>query len=218
MMKERLQKLAAATALILSPLMAATHAAEVLYQNDLEKEDLGFEPLEFLVLEGRFEVKQEKDNRVMNLPGSPIGRFGYLFGPTETDGVEAQARIFGSRKGNLFPTFGVGLNGVSGYRLLCAQGRRSIELRKDSVLLASAPLKWASDTWTQFRLQVIKLGDGSWKVRGKLWEQGNAEPAKWQVEHVEKEEPTPGRAAVWAWPFSDKPIKSDDVKVVRVSK
>lgn len=217
-MKRVFQSLVAATALISSSFVGAGHAAEILYQNDLEKEDIGFEPLDFLILEGRFEVKQEKDNRVLTLPGAPVGRFGYLFGPTEKDSVEAQARILGTRKGNLFPTFGVGLNGVSGYRLLCAQGRRAIELRKDSILLASAPLKWNSGAWTQFRLQVVKIKEGQWKVRGKLWEQGSREPTTWQVEFIEKEEPTPGRAAVWAWPFSDKPIKSDDVKVLRVGK
>ena len=114
----------------------------------------------------------------------------------------------------MFPSFGVGLNGVSGYRLLCSPNRREIELKKGDDVKAKLPLKWTSDTWTHFRLRVVKVKDGEWKVRGKLWEQGKKEPEKWLLEFTEKAEPLHGKAAIWGTPYSGKTIKYDDLKVV----
>lgn len=203
-------------ALSIAGKVSAADAEKPLYQNDFEKEDVGEEPLDFLILDGAFTVKQEEGNRVLELPGAPLESYGLLFGPTELAGVEVRARIFSSRKRRLFPSFGVGLNGVSGYRLLCSPNRAEIELKKGDEVKAAIPLNWKTDTWTQFRLQVVKVKDGEWKVRGKLWEQGTNEPEKWQVEFDETEEPLNGKAAIWGTPYSGMAIKYDDLKVVSV--
>ncbi len=197
------------------PRQISAAAAEPLYQNDLENEDVGFEPLDFLILDGKFAVKQEPGNRVLELPGSPLQGYGLLFGPTETDGLEVRARILASRKKRLFPTFGVGVNGASGYKLLCSPGRGAIELKMGDEVKAAAPLKWNSDTWTHFRLQIVKTGASRWKICGKLWEQGSKEPEKWQVQIDETKEPPAGRPAIWGTPYSDQPIQYDDLKVLK---
>jgi len=184
-----------------------------IYANDLEKEDIGFEPLDFLILEGDFKVKQEKGNRVLELPGSPIGRFGLLLGPTQQDGLEIRARVRSASKKRLAPSFGVGLNGVGGYKLLCSANRGEIELKKGGSVVAKKPLNWKSGAWTEFRLRIVKVKDGEWKVQGRLWVSGSPEPKSWQVEFIEKEEPPNGRPAIWGTPFSDKAILFDDLKV-----
>ncbi len=194
-----------------SPLAAAD--AEPIYVNDLEQEDVGFEPLDFLILEGDFKVKQEEGNRVLELPGSPIGRFGLLLGPTQQDGLEIRARVRSEGKKRLAPSFGVGLNGVGGYKLLCSPNRAEIELKRNGVVVAARPLNWKSGAWTEFRLRIVKVKDGEWKVQGRLWESGSKEPKQWQVAFTEKEEPPNGRPAIWGTPFSDKAIQYDDLKV-----
>lgn len=195
---------------------SAADAPKPLYQNDFEKEDVGEEPLDFLILDGAFAVKQEEGNRVLELPGAPLESYGLLFGPTEQAGVEVRARIFSSRTRRLYPSFGVGLNGVSGYRLLCSPNKAEIELKKGDQVKATIPLKWKTDTWTEFRLRVVEVKDGQWKVRGKLWEQGTPEPENWQVEFDEKEEPLHGKAAIWGTPYSGKVIKYDDLRVLGI--
>ncbi len=213
MNKRTLMRLTAgfAVALLTLPLSAAD--AEPIYANDLENEDIGFEPLDFLILEGDFKVKQEESNRVLELPGSPIGKFGLLLGPTQKDGLEIRARIRSERKKRLAPTFGVGLNGVGGYKLLCSPNRGEMELKKDGSVIAAKPFKWKSGVWMEFRLRVVNVKDGEWKVQGRLWESGKAEPGGWQLEFTETEEPPNGRAAIWGKPFSDKAIQYDDLKV-----
>jgi hypothetical protein len=62
-------------------------------------------------------------NRALELPGNPLEDFGALFGPVESDSVAVRARIHSERSKRLVPRFGVGLNGVAGYRLLVAPAK-----------------------------------------------------------------------------------------------
>ena len=70
--------------------------------------------------------------------------------------MEVAARAQSDRKGRLYPSFGVGLNGVSGYRLLCSPNKREIELTKGDEVKASKPYKWKAGSCTRFRLQIRK--------------------------------------------------------------
>jgi hypothetical protein len=191
----------------------AAAATKPIYQNTFESAEVGKVPDEFLVLEGAFAVKEESGNKFLELPGAPLDTFGVLFGPTETAGVAVTARIQGSGKGRRFPTFGVGLNGVGGYRLQVSPAKRALELYKGDEMLVSTPFVWESDSWTLLRLQVRKVSDGQWRVEGNAWKQGAAEPATWAMTRDEKTEPNAGRASVWGSPYSGTPIRFDDLRV-----
>jgi hypothetical protein len=196
---------------------AAVAAGKPIYQNTFDKAEVGKVPDDFLVLEGAFAVKEEAGNKFLELPGAPLDTFGVLFGPTESAGVAVTARIQGTSKGRRFPTFGVGLNGVGGYRLQVSPAKKSLELYKGDEMLGSAPFSWESDSWTSLRLQVRKLRDGQWRVEGNAWKQGAAEPTTWALKQDEKVEPTPGRASVWGSPYSGAPIRFDDLAVASVT-
>src|SRR5216117_770705 len=109
------------------------------YENTFEKAEVGKVPDEMLVLDGAFAVKEEGGNKFLELPGAPLDTFGVLFGPTETNGLAVSARIYGTSKGRRFPTFGVGLNGVGGHRLLVSPGKKLLELYKGDEVVASVP-------------------------------------------------------------------------------
>jgi hypothetical protein len=196
-------------------LVASVGAAEssVLYENNFEKAQPGQVPEDFLVLDGAFAVKDDSGNKVLELPGAPLETFGALFGPTESDGVAVSARIHGTAKGRRFPTFGIGLNGVGGYKLQVSPAKKLVELFKGDVVLASAPFTWESDSWTVLRLQVRKVKEGEWHVQGKAWKQGAKEPASWLVTRVEKNTPVAGRASIWGSPYAGTPIRYDDLAV-----
>jgi hypothetical protein len=191
---------------------AATLAAEnTLYQNNFENAALDQAPADFLVLDGGFAVKQTDGNKYLELPGAPLDNFGLLFGPTTNAGVCVSARIEGTAKGRRFPSFGVGLNGPSGYKLKLAPGKNALELYKGDDLLASAPYSWKSGVWTVLRLRVRAAGAGIWKVEGKAWPQPAPEPQAWAISADEKTEPHAGRAALWGSPYSGTPICFDDL-------
>jgi hypothetical protein len=195
----------------------AQAAAKPLYENNFEKAAVNSVPEEMLVLDGAFAVKQEGDNKFLELPGAPLDTFGALFGPTEKEGLAVSARVFGTGKGRRFPTFGVGLNGVNGYKLQVSASKKSIELFRGEEVKASVPYEWESGKWTHLRLQIRKTKDGEWSVSGKVWVAGSAEPARPAIEAVEKEEPLPGRSSIWGSPYSGTPIGFDDLRVAPAS-
>jgi hypothetical protein len=184
---------------------------KILYQNDFQQAALDRTPDDLLVLDGAFSVKADPTNRFLELPGAPLDTFGVLLGPAQAANISLTARIFGTGKGRRGPLFGIGLNGGGGYRLQVAPGKKQLELFKGDQWLASTPYSWTSGIWTVLRLQVRKAAEGQWKIEGKAWPQGAPEPADWLVACDEKNEPTPGRAALWGSPLSGTPIWYDDV-------
>jgi len=189
--------------------------AQVLYTNGFDKAELEKVPDDMLVLDGGFAVKEEGGNKFLELPGAPLETFGVLFGPTEASGLAVSARVQGTGKGRRFPTFAVGLNGVGGFKLQVAPAKKLVELVKGEDVVGSAPFIWESGSWTRLRLQCRKVKDGEFKLEGKAWRQGEAEPKDWQISRAETAESPAGRASAWGMPFAGTPIKFDDFVVTR---
>jgi hypothetical protein len=188
-----------------------------LYENDFEKAEVGKLPDEFMALAGDFVVKRDGTNQFLELPGSPLDSFAVQFGPTESADVWVAARVLGTAKGRRAPTFGVGLGGVAGYKLQVSPGKKALELLKDQEVKTSLAFDWRSGVWTQLRLQIRKVTAGEWKIEGKVWSHGSAEPKEWMVAFDEKEDPGGGRACVLGSPFAGTPIWFDDLRVDRVA-
>jgi hypothetical protein len=190
-----------------------TRSADLFFE-DFSRSKAGGIPPRLLVLGGDFAVKSVGKERFIELAGEPVGLHSVMFGPAKKDGVAVMARVRGTRKGRrLFPVFGVGLNGVSGYRLMVSQAKRKLELLKGDAIVRAVPFEWKPDRWTQLRLECRRVG-GGWKLSAKVWADGEKEPAKWLLEWEEKNPPLAGRATVWGVPFSGTPIRFDDLKVV----
>ena len=197
---------------------AADDPGETLFKADFEKvpvdKDAG--DLELMpVGEGVFKVKQDGDNKFLELAPTPLDTFGLLIGTTETDNVQVQARIFATSSGRRFPVIGVGLNGLGGYILRCNPARKTLEIIKSDEVKKSIPYTWVSGTWTILKLQFRKK-EGLWTVQGKAWEQGKTEPAEFLISLDDKEAPTAGRATLWGIPYSATPIRFDDLSVTKL--
>src|SRR2546426_12688535 len=134
---------------------SAAQGDKPLYENDFEQSELDKVPGDFLVLDGKFEVKAEGGNKFLELPGAPLDTFGVLFGPTEKEGVAVSARIFETHKGRRYPTFAVSLNGVSGYKLQISPAKKLVELYKGDAVKRSRSYEWESGKWTNLKLQEI---------------------------------------------------------------
>jgi hypothetical protein len=74
--------------------------AQPLYENDFSKTELDQVPGDFLVIDGQFAVKQDGDNRFLELPGAPLETYGLLFGAAEKDSL-AVARMAPARTAGL---------------------------------------------------------------------------------------------------------------------
>jgi len=189
----------------------------VLYENNFEKEQVGKVPENFLVLDGGFAVKEDAGNKFLELPGSPLDSYSVQFGPTESSNIVVAARINSTAKGRRFPTFGVGLNGIAGYRLQLSPSKKLLELYKGDAQKVSASFDWNSGHWLNFRLQIRTTNPGEWKVEGKVWNAENSEPSNWMVAFDEKELPGSGRPSVFGSPFAGTSIQFDDLRLESVS-
>jgi hypothetical protein len=193
--------------------IAASCAADAIFSEDFSKSAPAAAPQGLMIMSGVFTVKEEAGNKFLELPGAPLDTFGSLFGPAaETLDASASARFFGTKQGRKFPTFGVSLHGVGGYRLQMSPAKKAVEIYKGDVPLASAPFEWPSGTWVHLRVQVTAKGAGC-VVRGKAWPDGSPEPAEWTITQEEAAAPKPGRAGIWGSPYSGTPIRFDDLKI-----
>jgi hypothetical protein len=186
------------------------------YKADFQTAELGAVPNDFLVLLGAFEIKADGAERFLELPGKPLETFGTLLGPESLVLGEVSARLYGEATGRRYPALGVGFNGVGGFRLQVTPAKRALEIYNYDELFKSTPYRWKSGEWLWMKLNVSekKTDDGVvWLAQGKVWQQGEEEPEKWMIEFETDEEPFPGRASLWGIPYSDKPIRFDDVKI-----
>jgi hypothetical protein len=191
----------------------ALSASEPLYSNDFSEVEPGSIPDDFLVIDGMFSVKEADGNRFLELPGAPLETFGFIFGPAKPDGLAVSARIYGTSSGRRFPSFAVSLGGVGGHRLQVAPAKVAVELLRGDLPLDSVPYQWKSGTWTHLKLQIRKLEDNLWRVEGKVWPEGQSEPAEWTITLDQTDSPIPGRPGAWGIPFAVTPIRFDDLKV-----
>lgn len=199
-----------AVAVLIQPARAGSSGP--VYHENFQEATVGAVPDEIFVLDGGFAVRQSGTNQYLELPGAPLESFGVLFGPTETEGLAVSARIYGTNKGRRMPTFAVGLNGGSGYKLQVSPAKKLVELYQLNDVKASVPYDWKPGGWTCLELQVIKDGP-VWRVHGKAWPEDQPAPAEPLIRYETAEKPPPGRASVWGSPFSGTPIQFDDLTV-----
>jgi hypothetical protein len=207
------------TIFIIAAMIALTGSAQapddqVLFESDFELANVDSVPEELMVLAGGFSVKEFGGNKALELPGNPLEDFGALFGPAESAGIAVRARVYSESSKRLAPRFGVGLNGVAGYRLLVAPGQNRLQLLKDQQAVASAPFEWNSSTWTSLHLQIRKVSEGKWIIEGRAWADGTPEPKDWSISFESSETPPAGKASIWGAPYSGKPILFDDLSVI----
>lgn len=202
----------------LSVAAIAADAPKPLYENNFEKAEAGKVPDDLMVLGGEFVVKGDSTNHFLELPGAPLDSFAVQFGPAEKTEVAVTARILGTSKGRRTPTFGVGLGGVSGWKLQVSPGKKALELSKDQEIMATRSYDWKSETWTQLRLEIRKVKEGAWQVEGKAWPQDETELKAKLLTFDPTEEPPSGKASILGSPFAGTPIWFDDLRVEKLTK
>lgn len=195
---------------------AALGDPAVLFSEDFTKLPDGELPdPPFKVLDGQFKVLAEGEARFVELPGAPLESYGFLFGPANPSGVEVSARIFGTKTGRKFPTFGVGLNGASGYRLQVSPAKNALELFRGDEVVATTAFKWTGGEWTRLSLALRAEKDGTFLLEGAATV-GGPTPATALIRHAETKVQPAGKAGAWGMPFSGTPIRFDDLKVTKL--
>ena len=188
---------------------------ELVYENDFSSYKAGEEPDDLFILDGDFAVREINGNKVLSLPGDPVGDFGILFGPrVKGKPVELRCRVSSTRKGRRMPAFAAGLGGVSGYRLRLNPATRNLQLILGEETVATAPFAWESGSWTHLRFRAEAKGENATTVFAKTWTDGTKEPTAWNLVHVF---PTPfagGKCCLWGLPYASTEIHFDSLQVL----
>lgn len=201
-------------AILLAGGVAKAADSKIVYSQSFSTNDVGSTPDELLVLDGQFAVQKDESNRWLELPGAPLESYGFLFGPSESSGVQAGVRVWTTKQGRKFSTFAIGVSGASGYRLQVAPAKKAIELFKGDTVAVTAPFDWKSGEWTELRLQVRKVKDNEYAVEAKVWTAGTEEPKEPTLSIPNAELLPAGKSGAWGMPFAGNPIRFDDLKVV----
>jgi hypothetical protein len=182
---------------------------------DFSNEEAGDLPTAYMVsdAEAKFTIEDDGGNKLMRMNPSPIVDGGVLVGKSVKGPASVTARVRATGKRRSFPRFGVGLHGVSGYRLLAAPADKELQIMKDDAVVAKVPLEWKSGAWVTFEFTITAAADGGSAVEGRLWENGQNRPAAAQVTLSVKTPPATGKASVWAAPYSGQPVDFDDIAV-----
>ncbi len=187
---------------------------KTVYELDFSGNAVGEEPEDLFILDGSFSVQQEGANKVLSLPGVPVGDFGFLFGPrVKGKPAELRCRIFSTRKGRRMPAFAAGLGGVNGYRLRLNAASRNLQLIRGEETLVTVPYLWASGKWTNLIFRAESKGDDGAIVSAKVWNEGD-EPADWSISHEDNEPFAGGKCSLWGLPYASTEILFDDLKVL----
>jgi len=73
------------------------------------------------------------------------------------------------------------------------------------------PFAWKVDTWYRMKLRVDNQGDGTTRVRGKVWPVGEPEPAAWTIEKIDRIPHRTGSPGIYADGISD--VYFDNISV-----
>ena len=185
------------------------------YSNDFESLQNDTFPKGMMEIDGIFKIKsldpaKSKRGKILEMAAEPLSENAVIFGPSVKKSATVQAKVKGYRKRRSYPRFGIGLHGISGYRLRVVPSKKVIELVKNEEPIKTVPFKWTPDQWLNLRLKISNHGS-SWKVSGSAWEEGAKEPENEIINHIHEGSPGQGKASLWGTAYSGKVIQFDDL-------
>ena len=169
-------------------------------------------PSSFTVITGRVNIKTEGKNSYAVLQPDSSKTVGILFGPAFSSGLRLEAGFL-AKEDEKSPTFSIGLNGLSGYKLRVNPNYQKLELLKNNRLMHSVKYEWSAGQWTYLHLQVRELTSRQWLVEGKVWHDKQAKPKEWTLQWIDTARPENGQASAWATANKENPIALDNIRL-----
>jgi len=179
------------------------------FQDSFESKSLSSS---FTVIAGQTNIKRKGKNSYAVLQSDSKETVGLLFGPAFSSGLRLEARFL-AEDGEKSPTFAVGLNGLSGYKLRVNPNKQTLELLSNDVLVHSVKYEWSAEQWTHLHLQVRELPGRQWSVEGKVWQEKQTKPKIWTLQWTDTTPPENGQPSAWATLNTGKPIGLDDIRL-----
>lgn len=185
---------------------------------DFENYEVGAEPDDLFIIEGTFKIADDSGDKVLQLEPLPLSESGVIFGKSLKGAASVSVDVKATKRRRSTPRMGVGLHGISGYRLRLVPATGVIELVKAEEVVKSSKIKWASGEWFTMKLSIEVGKDGKWNISGWVWPKGSDAPEAPAITMESDERPGQGKASVWGTPYSGTPIFYDDIQIQDLAK
>ena len=149
------------------------------FSEDFSEVETGSEPESLFILDGVYTVEvDQNDEKILSLPGSPMGDFGLLFGPRirEKD-LELRFSFFSTKQGRRMPSIAAGIGGVRGLRLRLNPAVKNLVLTFDDQTLKEFPFPGREINGGQFAFEChLKI-----QINPLLFDASFGQSKKWNL-------------------------------------
>ena len=176
---------------------------------DIKGTEPGQEPDGLFIVDGELTVVEVEGEKLLQIPPTPLVEGGTLFGSTLKGAVSVAATFKAERRGRSMPRFGVGVHGLSGFRLRVFPAGRKVELLLNEEPIASVPFSWTAGEDYQLELTVNRTSDAEdapWKAEGRVWKAAEARPEAAILSQESSDTSARGKSSVWGTPYAGLPI------------
>jgi hypothetical protein len=188
----------------------------LVFQANFEDQKPGPIPPSYFVVDGVWTVAEIDGGKALKLAEAPLLDAQVQVGDSlkETGGT-VSAKFKADKKRRSQPRFGIGLHGITGYRLRLFPAGNKIELVRNEEVVAAADLSWDSAKWWNLELTVDRdKADTEWEISGRAWPADAQRPSKANVTHqAPAETKFSGKASINGTPFAGLPIHVDEIEV-----
>ena len=185
--------------------------ADGIYQNNFESYELNKFPEDMMEIDGVFKVEaDDKGGKYLKMSSEPLTENAVIFGPSIKNSATLQVKVRGFKKRRSFPRFGIGLHGISGFRLRVVPSKNIVELVKNEESVKNVAYKWNPESWSIIKLQIDYQDDKS-IIKGWVWDQGESPPQEPVITFSHDGTPGQGKASIWGTAYSGKVIIFDDL-------
>lgn len=188
----------------------------LVFQANFEDQKPGPIPPSYFVVDGTWTVAEIDGGKALKLAEAPLLDAQVQVGDSlkETGGT-VNAKIKADKKRRSQPRFGVGLHGITGYRLRLFPAGNKVELVRNEEVIVAADLSWDSAKWWNLELTVDRdKTESAWQISGRAWPADAERPEKANVACQEAAATKfSGKASINGTPFAGLPIFFDEIQV-----
>ena len=187
--------------------------ADSIYKNNFESYELNKFPDDMMEIDGLFKVnKNDQGKKHLEMASEPLTENAVIFGPSIKNSATLEVKVRGFKKRRSFPRFGIGLHGISGFRLRVVPSKNKVELVKNEEPVKSVAFKWNPEKWSNLRLQIEFSNDKS-LIKGWVWDDGSTPTVEPVITFSHDGTPGQGKASIWGTAYSGKVILFDDISL-----
>ena len=187
--------------------------ADSIYKNNFESYELNKFPDDMMEIDGLFKVnKNDQGKKHLEMASEPLTENAVIFGPSIKNSATLEVKVRGFKKRRSYPRFGIGLHGISGFRLRVVPSKNKVELVKNEEPVKSVSFKWNPEKWSNLRLQIEFSNDKS-LIKGWVWDDGSTPTLEPVITFSHDGTPGQGKASIWGTAYSGKVILFDDISL-----